>query len=119
MKVKSYRDLDVWKKGVDIVDYIYELTENFPQDEKFGLVAHMRKTAISIPSNLAEGFLRHHTKEYMQFIYVSRGSCGELETQAIISKRRGYASDGEMEKLEEMLDHESRMLMNLIKSLSN
>jgi len=86
-------------------------------EEKFGLASHMQKTAVSIPSNIAEGFARQHTKEYQQFCHVSLGSCAELETQLIIANRRHYISNDSFQKLEEYLDHESRMLMNLIKSL--
>jgi len=117
MKIKNYKDLDVWKKGIEIVDFAYDMTSRFPSEEKFGLASHMRKTAVSIPSNIAEGFLRRNSKEYRQFLYVSLGSCGELETQSIIAKRRSYLSDEGFVKLEDMLDHELKMLMNLIKSL--
>ena len=117
MKVISYKDLDVWKKGIKIVDLIYEITKYFPQDERFGLIAQMQRSAVSIPSNIAEGFARQHTKEYQQFCRIALGSCSELETQMIIAKRRNYISEEFFIKLEDNLDHESRMLMNLIKSL--
>lgn len=117
MKVKNYKDLDVWKKGIDIVDFIYQITKKFPVDERFGLAVHMQRTAVSIPSNIAEGFMRQHTKEYKQFLYISLGSCGELETQSIVSSRRDYITDSDFAALADMLDHECRMLMNLIKVL--
>ena len=117
MKIKSYKDLDVWKKGMDIVDLLYDVTTSFPSEEKFGLANHMQRTVVSIPSNIAEGFLRQHTKEYKQFLRVSLGSCGELETQLIISQRRKFINENDFDKLEEMLNHECRMLMSLIKAL--
>ncbi len=117
MKVRSYKELDVWKKGLDIVDKIYSLTEGFPKEERYGLSAQMQRCAVSIPSNIAEGFMRHHTKEYIQFLYVALSSCAELETQLIVSKRRDYVKIEDMEDLQENIDHESRMLMNLIKKL--
>lgn len=117
MKVKNYKELNVWKKGIEIVDKIYALTKNFPAEEKYGIAIQMQKSAISIPSNIAEGFARHYSKEYTQFLYVALGSCAELETQLIISNRRNYIVQKEMEELQEDIDHESRMLMNLIKSL--
>lgn len=78
----------------------------------------MRKTAISIPSNIAEGFVRRHTREYQQFCYIALGSCAELETQLIIARRREYVSSEDFASLEEALNHESRMLINLIKNLN-
>ncbi|MCQ9206422.1 MAG: four helix bundle protein [Omnitrophica bacterium] len=115
--VKSYKDLNVWKKGIAIVDNVYVITDKFPRQEQYGLVAQMRRCAVSIPSNIAEGFVRHHSKEYKQFLYVSLGSCAELETQLIIGKKRKYVTSDAMGKLEEDLNHESKMLMNLIKCL--
>lgn len=117
MAIKDYKELDVWKKGIDIVDLIYGLTDKFPKEEKFGLAAHMQKTAISIPANVAEGFARQYTKEYRNFLFIARGSCAELETQTIIAKRRGYIDGSDFEKLVDFIDHESKMLMNLIKVL--
>ncbi len=118
MKIKSYKELDVWKKGIEIVDFAYKVTNKFPREEQYGLAAHMQRTAVSIPSNIAEGFSRQHTKEYQQFCYIALGSCAELETQLIIAQRRNYVSKENFAKLEEYLDHESRMLRNLIKSLN-
>lgn len=117
MKITSYKDLDVWKKGIEIVDFVYEITAKFPTIERFGLASHMQRTSVFIPSNIAEGFLRQHAKEYRQFLYISRGSCGELNTQAVVSRRRNYVNENDFNKLEDMLDHESRMLMNLIKTI--
>ncbi len=117
MKVKNYKELVVWRKGIEIVDKVYRLTEQFSRQELYGLASQMRRSSISIPSNIAEGFVRHHTKEYIQFLYVALGSCAELETQLIISNRRDYITQEDLENLQEDIDHESRMLMNLIKSL--
>ncbi len=117
MKVRSYKELDVWKKGVEIVDRVYDLTDKFPPQERYGLTSQMRKSAVSIPSNVAEGFSRGHTAEYKQFLYISFGSCAELNTQSIIACRRKYISEAEALELENELEYESRMLMNLIKSL--
>lgn len=117
MKVRSYKELNVWKKGIDLVDKIYVLTEQFPSQERYGLIAQMQRSVISVPSNIAEGFMRQHTKEYKQFLFIALGSCAELETQLIISHRRTYIAQEALEELQEYVDHESRMLMNLIKSL--
>jgi len=118
MKVESYKELNVWKKGIEIVDRIYAITENFPQRELYGLACQMQRSAISIPSNIAEGFARGHTAEYKQFLRIALGSCAELDTQLIIAHRRNYATQAQILNLQEDLDHESRMIMNLIKSLS-
>lgn len=101
MKIKSYRELDVWKKGIEIVDLVYAVTSKFPKEERYGLGTHMQRTAVSIPSNIAEGFSRQQTKEYQQFCYIALGSCAELETQMIIANRRNYLSNEDFAKLEE------------------
>ncbi len=119
MTVKSYKELDVWQKGIEIVDEIYTLTSVFPRDEQYGLTGQMRRSAVSIPSNIAEGFSRGHTPEYMQFIRIALGSLAELDTQFTIACRRNYINSDSAEKLTDKLDHEARMLMNLIKSLKN
>jgi four helix bundle protein len=115
--IKSYKDLEVWKKGIEIVDAVYRITKKFPSEERFGLIAHMQKTAVSIPSNIAEGYARQHRKEYLQFCSIALGSCSELETQSIIASRQNYIPKADLLFLEQSLDHESRMLMSLIKKL--
>ncbi|MHC4704623.1 MAG: four helix bundle protein [Planctomycetota bacterium] len=117
MKVKSYKELHVWKKGIDIVDSVYSIAQNLPENEQYGLASQIRRSAVSVPSNIAEGFARGHTAEYRQFLRVALGSCAELETQLIICQRRGYVTEKVLLSLQEELDHESRMIMNLIKSL--
>lgn len=118
MKVKSYKELNVWKKGMEIVDRVYKTIEGFPQNELYGLTSQMQRSAISIPSNIAEGFARGHTAEYRQFLRMALGSCAELDTQLIIAYRRSYTPQEEVLSFQEDLDHESRMIMNLIKSLN-
>ena len=118
MKVKSYKDLNIWEKGIEIVDHVYEITEKFPKKELYALVSQMQRSAIGIPSNIAEGFARGHTAEYRQFLRMALGSCAELETQLIIAHRRNYTTQIEILSIQEDLDHESRMIMNLIKSLN-
>lgn len=116
-KIKTYRDLDIWKKGIQLVKDIYKLTEKFPKHEVYGLVSQMRRSAISIPSNVAEGFRRYHNKEYKQFLYTSLGSCAELETQITILKELKYMREDIEAKLLERLDHICRMISNLLKKL--
>ena len=118
MKIRNYRDLDVWKLGKKIVLEIYRVTALFPKEELYGLVTQMRRASVSIPSNVAEGFNRLHNKEYRQFIFVALGSCAELETQVEISYDLGYLDQNGRDLMIEKLDHETRMLRNLIKKLS-
>ena len=116
-KIKTYRDLDIWKRGMEFVKKVYVVTEKFPKEEIYGLSSQMRRSAISVPSNVAEGFRRYHNKEFRQFLYVALGSCAELETQATISKELNYISGEKEEELLEMSDHICRMMVNLIKKL--
>src|SRR4030042_304082 len=110
MKVKDYRDLKVWQTGIEIVDKVYSITSNFPKGELYAMTSQMRRAAISIPSNIAEGFARRHTKEYKQFLYFSLGSCAELDTQLVIANRRNYiTSQAAAEELSEAINHEARM----------
>ena len=116
-KIQTYRDLDIWNAGIDLVKEIYKLTEKFPKEEMYGLSAQMRRSAISIPSNVAEGFRRHHNKEYRQFLYITLGSSAELETQITIAKELKYIQKEQEAMLLEKLDHICRMTSNLIKKL--
>ena len=116
-EINSYKDLDVWKKSMDMVKEIYENTKDFPSEERFGLMSQMRRAAVSIPSNIAEGFRRGHTKECPQFLRISLGSCGELETQAILAKRLGFIKEENEKYFLESINHISAMLTNLIKKL--
>jgi len=89
-EINSHKDLLVYQKSLDFVQNIYQLTAKFPEEEKFGLTSQMRKAAISIPSNIAEGAARQFVKEYIQFLYVSLGSIVEIETQLEIAKRLNF-----------------------------
>ena len=79
-KIKNFRDLDVWKKGIEIVKDIYKIVRKFPKLELYSLTNQIQRASISIPINIAEGFNRFHNKEYKQFLYITLGSCAELET---------------------------------------
>lgn len=83
-KINNYKDLIVWKRSMELVREIYSLTERFPPDERFGLCSQMQRAAVAIPSNIAEGYLRGHRKEYIQFLLIALGSAAELETQILI-----------------------------------
>jgi four helix bundle protein len=116
-KIKTYRDIDIWNRAIEVVKDVYRLTEKLPKQEMYGLVSQMRRSAVSIPSNVAEGFRRFHNKEYRQFLYTSLGSCAELETQLTIAKELKYIHTEAEDRLLEKLDHICRMISNLIKKL--
>ncbi|MCK4948124.1 MAG: four helix bundle protein [Candidatus Aureabacteria bacterium] len=115
--MKTYRDLNVWQKSMEVVKEIYKATESFPRQESYGLSNQMRRAAISIPSNIAEGFRRYHNKEYRQFLYIALGSCAELETQLTIGKDLKYIAETLEKKLLDDLEYICRMTTNLIKKL--
>lgn len=116
-KIKHYQDLNIWKEGINLVKLIYAATDKFPSHEKYGLTTQMRRAAVSVPSNVAEGFRRYHNKEYKQFLYVLLGSCAELETQTIIAKEMNYMSEENKAQILEKSDYVCRMTSNLIKKL--
>ncbi|MFH1776719.1 MAG: four helix bundle protein [Candidatus Omnitrophota bacterium] len=85
-KIRNFRDLNVWKNGIEIVKDVYKIAHELPKQEVYSLVSQMKRSAVSIPSNIAEGFNRFHNKEYKQFLYIALGSCAELETQIEIAQ---------------------------------
>jgi len=117
MEVRGFRELKIWKLGMSIVMDIYQLTKSFPKEELFGLTSQMRRAAVSIPSNIAEGFNRYHTKEYIRYLYIALGSCAELETQLEIANGLAYLENKAKSDLLESINHETRMLRALIKKL--
>lgn len=92
MGVASFRDLRVWQSGMDLVEAIYRLTRDFPAQERYGLTSQMRRAAVSIPSNIAEGHAREHLKEYLHHVSIAQASLAELQTQLEIAARLGYVS---------------------------
>ncbi len=116
-EVRSYRDLIVWQKAIDLVSEIYRLTINFPKEEIFGLVSQMRRAAVSIPSNIAEGHARLSRKEYQYFLGNSRGSLAELETQIIIARNLDFLKEPEMQRLLDQAAELGRILNGLLSSL--
>ena len=104
----THKDLEVWKLSIDLVVRIYDITNSLPSEEKFGLISQMRRSAVSVPSNIAEGAGRSSTKEFMRFIDIASGSLSELETQLIIIEKLNFISadklpDIEMKKIRSML----------------
>mgnify|MGYP001167574097 CR=1 FL=1 len=92
-KINTHHDLEVWKRSIRYVTTIYQLTESFPSVEKFGLTSQIRRSAVSIPSNIAEGAARQSSKEFIRFLYISMGSLSELETQIIICENLNYLTN--------------------------
>ncbi len=115
--VKSFEDLEVWKKAIDISDLTHAIVDDFPKQAIWTLGTQMLRSSVSIGSNIAEGCERQHTPEYIQFCYIALGSCAELYTQLIIAKRRKYLPEEKYDQISEMIQHERRMLLNLTKSL--
>lgn len=113
MPVKSYRDLIVWKKSVTLVCDIYRMTSQFPRDERFGLTAQLRRAAVSIPSNIAEGHGRATRGEYLNALSVARGSANEVETLILISQRLDFGQQASAEQLIAEIDEIIRMLSRL------
>jgi len=107
---RSYKDLVVWPKGIALARLVYQLTKNFPSEEKFGLVAQMRRAAVSIPSNIAEGQARHTTGEFIQFISHAECSVAELDTQLILSIELKFCRDVSAEAAFELIAELRRML---------
>lgn len=114
MKIKSYKDLTVWQKAYKLSLLVYKLTKGFPKEELYALVSQMRRAAISIPSNIAEGYCRQRKLEYIQFLQIAFASGAELETQLLISKDLGYLTEGEFEKANNLLQEVMKMLNSLI-----
>jgi four helix bundle protein len=112
MGMMTHKDLDVWKMGIDLVEKVYRITERFPKEEQFGLTSQLRRAAVSISSNIAEGAARNSKREYAQYLYISLGSLAEVETQLIIANRLQYLND---QDIMENIEHIRRKLLNFIK----
>lgn len=112
-----YRQLNVWKKSYSLALEVYKSTRSFPKDELFGLTSQMRRSATSIPANIAEGNTRESKKEYRHFVAIARGSAAELETWIMFSKDLGYISIEQSKKLSKAVDEVKALLFGLSKSL--
>jgi four helix bundle protein len=117
-KAQGYRDLVVWQKGIALAREIYLLTKKLPSDEKFGLVSQMRRAAVSVPSNIAEGQARHTTGEFVQFISHAEGSVAELDTQLTLCEQLKLLSPTECQSAASLLDELRRMLNSLRRKLT-
>lgn len=115
--IRSYRDLDIWKKGIKLSLEIYSLTSSFPDLERFGLTSQLRRAATSVPANIAEGYGRETGKNYIQFIKIARGSLYELDTYITISLGLKYISRDQYNKLRMKTEELSKMINSLLKML--
>ena len=116
--IQSFRDLEIWQRGIELVKTIYSISGSFPQAEIYGLTSQMRRAAISIPSNIAEGQIRRHRGEFRQFLHISLGSLAELETQLIISFELGYIKNEILECILADVHVMGKKIRSLIKKLT-
>ncbi len=114
---KPHRRLEVWEWSVQLAEMVYEMTREFPREEKFGLVSQMRRAAVSIPSNIAEGAARTTKPDFIRFLTIAIGSLSELDTQLELSHRLKYCSDERFQKIDKHQASVSRMLIALRKSI--
>jgi four helix bundle protein len=117
--MKSHKDLDVWRVAVELAVEVYEVTKNFPKDELYGMTAQMRRAAVSIPSNIAEGAARQGDKEFVQFLHVALGSASELDTQLEIAMRVNLTTKESLEGLQSTVARVNQMLRGLVRSLKD
>ena len=117
-KTQSYRDLVVWQKGIELAKLLYPLSVQFPSEEKFGLISQIRRAAVSIPSNIAEGQARHTTGEFVQFISHAEGSVGEVDAQLFLAVELDFVSNKQAASCFDLLGGERRMLNALRRRLT-
>ena len=118
-KIRSYKDLLVWQKSIKQVARVYTLTKRFPKDELYGLSNQLRRAAVSIPSNIAEGHARQHNKEFKQFLHIALGSIAEVDTQLCIARELGYIDENTYLGVHEGLIEIQKMTWGLIRSLEH
>lgn len=112
--MKTHKELVVWQKSMEMVKYLYQVTQSFPKEEMYGITSQIRRAAVSIPSNIAEGFGRGYEKELIHFLYIALGSASEMETQLLICRDIAYLSDAQYERLDSMNSEIMKMLTALI-----
>ncbi|MBR2043633.1 MAG: four helix bundle protein [Clostridia bacterium] len=117
MDKTPYTELKVWQKSMDMVEEVYRVTLKIPDCERFGLIPQIRRAAVSVPSNIAEGYARISTKEYINFLAIARGSNAEITTQLLICKRLGYLSDSDIATVMLLLEEIGKMISAIINKL--
>jgi len=117
--MKTHKDLDVWKKSIEFITEIYRVSKDFPKEEIYGITSQIRRSAVSIPSNISEGAGRSSDKEFAHFISIALGSIAETETQLIIARNLGYISEGNFSRLENNLTNIRKMTLGLKKFIND
>ena len=116
--MNNYRELKVWQKSMDLVEKVYEIVSSFPKEEKYGLISQIQRSAVSIPSNIAEGAGRNSNKEFRNFLGIANGSSNELVTQLIISMKVNYVKENELDAIFSLITEIQKMNFSLIKKFS-
>ncbi len=117
-RIRSFRDLTIWKDAIFLVKVIYKITETLPDSEAYGLTSQIRRAAVSVPSNIAEEHIRRHTSEFRQFLFVALGSLAELETRAIIANELGYIGIDSLNKVVQSAEILGKQIRSLISKLN-
>jgi four helix bundle protein len=117
--MRPHEKLDVWNRSMDFVVVVYKATESFPREEKFGLTSQIRRAAVSVPANIAEGAARHSPKEFAHFLSNAQGSASELETELLIARRLGYLPEKNYSEMRDTLSAIGRMLIGLSRKLKS
>lgn len=117
--MNNYKELKVWQKSMDLAEQIYALTSSFPKEEKYGLISQIQRSAVSIPSNIAEGAGRNSNKEFRNFLGIANGSANELTTQLLLSIRIGYIKENALDDIFNLITEIQKMNFTLIKKFSN
>jgi len=115
---KPHKKLEAWKQSMDLVIEIYRTTENFPSQEIYGLTNQIRRAAVSVPSNIAEGAARQTKREFSNYLHMAQGSLSELDTQLELAKRLGYLADGDWKLIDQRMERIDKMITGLIRHLS-
>ncbi len=117
VKKQSYKNLIVWQKAIELVTEIYSITKTFPTEERFGLTSQLNRAVVSVPTNIAEGWGRESSKNYLQFLRISRGSLMEVETLMLISKNLDYVNQEKFKLISDKIEEVGKILHGLIKSM--
>ncbi|MEO1030147.1 MAG: four helix bundle protein [Bacteroidota bacterium] len=117
--MRNFKQLEIWKNGIEIVKQVYLLSQLLPSEEKFGLRSQLTRASISIPSNIAEGCSRHSEIEFKRFLEIAMGSLFEVETQLIISEELGFIKQEDLETIFSLLDKEAKMINSLINRIKH
>ncbi|MCX5656374.1 MAG: four helix bundle protein [Planctomycetota bacterium] len=115
--IRTFRDLVAWQKGIALTRLVYRLTATFPSDERFGLVMQMRRAAVSLPANIAEGYGRGSRQEYIRYIQIARGSLFELQTHVEIARSQGWMADSTSREFNQSAEEVDRIVSGLLRSL--